>query len=357
MTETKHGYLVLADISGYTGYLARVELEHAHEILSDLLEGIVEQFKNALVISKLEGDAVFAYANEEKIARPESLLELIETTYISFRRRRDGSQRSSTCTCRACQNTGSLELKFFVHHGDYIVQSISGIRELVGSDVNLVHRLMKNHITEKTGWPAYVLFTEKALHSLNLPLENMHEQEETYEHLGPVQTRTFNLHPRYEELILTQRVLVSPEEADMIFEKEFSHPVNIVWDWIMDISKRNLAMDGKAHWKAAARNKGRTLPGSTNHCAHGKGVSIETILDWRPFEYSTVESRDGGMVFRETMIFTTGETDGRTKVKVLLKLYGPRPVFLSVLMFRVMFKWENPYLKWFAAIESHLNQN
>ncbi|MEW5940358.1 MAG: DUF2652 domain-containing protein, partial [Chloroflexota bacterium] len=141
MAETRHGYLVLADISGYTGYLAQVELEHAQEILADLLECIVERFKTALTISKLEGDAVFANVDEEKIPRPESLLELIEATYVEFRRRRDSSLRATTCACRACQSMSSLELKFFVHHGDYMVQSIAGIRELVGSDVNLIHRL------------------------------------------------------------------------------------------------------------------------------------------------------------------------------------------------------------------------
>jgi hypothetical protein len=32
--ETQHGYLVLADISGYTSYLAGVELTHARDINS-----------------------------------------------------------------------------------------------------------------------------------------------------------------------------------------------------------------------------------------------------------------------------------------------------------------------------------
>ena len=30
--ETQHGYLVLADISGYTSYLAGVELTHSREM-------------------------------------------------------------------------------------------------------------------------------------------------------------------------------------------------------------------------------------------------------------------------------------------------------------------------------------
>jgi hypothetical protein len=54
-TKTQHGYLILADLSGFTSYLAGVELEHAHEILTELLELIVERLKSALTISKLEG--------------------------------------------------------------------------------------------------------------------------------------------------------------------------------------------------------------------------------------------------------------------------------------------------------------
>src|SRR6202142_1318178 len=138
-SETEHGYLVLADISGYTSYVEKVELDHANEILTDLLEAIVEQFKSMLTISKLEGDAVFCNINETQLPRPEALLELIEDTYIEFCRRRDSSQRRTSCDCRACQSMPSLELKFFIHYGDYIVQYISGIRELVGSDVNLIH--------------------------------------------------------------------------------------------------------------------------------------------------------------------------------------------------------------------------
>jgi|SRR5687767_6989256 len=77
---TQHGYLVIADISGYTSFVAGTELEHSYEILSDLLNTIYEKIEFLLTIHKLEGDAVFAYAPESKIARGETLLELIEVT-------------------------------------------------------------------------------------------------------------------------------------------------------------------------------------------------------------------------------------------------------------------------------------
>src|SRR5690242_21089810 len=98
-TTTEHGYLVLADISGYTAYLAGVELEHAHDILSDLLEHIVNQLRPTLMIAKLEGDAVFAYLPETKMQRGETLVELVESAYATFRNRRDAVQRRTTCEC------------------------------------------------------------------------------------------------------------------------------------------------------------------------------------------------------------------------------------------------------------------
>lgn len=354
MAETKHGYLVLADISGYTSYLANVELEHANEILTSLLEVIVENFKTVLTISKLEGDAVFANVDEEKIARPESLLELIENTYFAFRRYRDSSKRSSTCVCKACQNMSGLELKFFVHHGDYIVQNISGIRELVGSDVNLIHRLTKNHITENTKWNAYVLFTKTAMDCIGLSLDDAHTQDESYEHLGTLQTQTVNLIPRYEAFVSTQRVIVTPEEADMITTYEFDYPLATIWDWVMDIQKRNLAMGEMGQWKIISRTKGRTGVGSSNHCAHGKGASIETILDWRPFEYVTIESVDGMMAFREMMIFTSLNDNQSTKVECRVKLLKPIPLFVTRVIMKMQFKKENPYLMWFKQIDKLL---
>ncbi len=56
MTETQHGYLLLADISGYTSYVASTELSHSQEILSELLECIIERFKPLITVSKIESD-------------------------------------------------------------------------------------------------------------------------------------------------------------------------------------------------------------------------------------------------------------------------------------------------------------
>ncbi|HKY56401.1 MAG TPA: DUF2652 domain-containing protein, partial [Anaerolineales bacterium] len=155
VNETQRGYLLLADISGYTSYVASTELTHSQDILSELLELIIDRIKPLMTIAKIEGDAVFAYTSETKITRGEAIFELIESTYVAFRSRREAAHRRTTCTCNACRNIPSLDLKFIIHHGDYFVQDIAGIKELVGSDVNLIHRPLKNHVSESTGWRAY----------------------------------------------------------------------------------------------------------------------------------------------------------------------------------------------------------
>src|SRR6266496_1523492 len=101
MSTTQQGYLVIADISGYTSFVAITELEHAQDILSELLELIIERFKPWLSIHKIEGDAIFAYTLKSNIERGETLFELIETTYFAFRSRREAAQHRTACTCNA----------------------------------------------------------------------------------------------------------------------------------------------------------------------------------------------------------------------------------------------------------------
>jgi Protein of unknown function (DUF2652) len=196
--KTQTGYLVLADISGYTSFVAQTEIEHADIALSHLLETIVEQLSACLIISKLEGDAVFCYCEEGNFPQGKSLLEMIDHTYLAFRDKAQDLWAHSTCDCKACKAIPSLDLKFMVHYGDFVIQQIAGIKDLLGTDVNLIHRLMKNHVAESTGWQGYALFTNQGLERLQTDKAAFVQQTESYEHLGDVETYVMDMHVRYE---------------------------------------------------------------------------------------------------------------------------------------------------------------
>jgi hypothetical protein len=191
------GYLVLADISGYTGFQAKTELDHAQLAISYLLETIVEQLGSVLTIVELEGDAVFAYIEDSRRPNDATLLGLLDQTYHAFRDKSLSLHKDTTCKCRACEALPMLDLKFMVHHGEFIVQQLAGRQSLFGTDITLVHRLMKNKVSESTGWSGYALFTRQGIENCKGDKSVFVQRWEAYEHLGEVEIYVANLDARY----------------------------------------------------------------------------------------------------------------------------------------------------------------
>jgi hypothetical protein len=287
----------------------------------------------------LEGDAVFAYAPAMQINRGELILEMVEACYFAFRDRVTSIDRGTTCQCNACRAIPNLDLKFLIHFGEYMMQSISGINELVGSDVNLVHRLAKNSLNEETGWTAYAMFTEESLQQMNLSNDGMHALVESYVHLGEVSTFSINMRDRYEEMVENREAYLTEAEADASLDFELEIPVPVAWEWVTNVQKRTLASEGVT-WSNFARVGGRTGVGTTNHCAHGEGeISVETILDWRPFEYFTSDTQskiDKKSMFDmlNTQIFKSIDDGKKTLLTFRVKFHKPNPIL----------KWVFPFL-------------
>ena len=106
--------LLIADISGYTSYLAGVELDHAQDILADLIGTVVTTLRPTFRLAKLEGDAAFMEAAEADLDGS-LLLDVIERCYFGFRRRRRDVRQATSCECDACIRIPDLILKFVSH--------------------------------------------------------------------------------------------------------------------------------------------------------------------------------------------------------------------------------------------------
>jgi hypothetical protein len=355
-TNTQHGYLVIADISGYTSFVAKTELEHSQEILTELLELLITRFQPLMTISKLEGDAVFVYAPEEVFVCSETLIDFVESMYVAFRDKQLSMKRATTCICNACSNISSLDLKFFIHCGDYIRQRVADIKELVGSDVNLVHRLTKNHVTEATGWRAYMMFTEPCVNHNGLNLIDPHIQMEAYESLGEIKTFNIDLHKRYKEICEARCIVLEEKEADFIFQMDFPTPPSVTWEWIHNPEKRNIWGGVPDAWSVADRPQGRSGVGSSNHCAHGNSVSIQVVMDWHPFEYYTLHSFEKGKhAFTETMHFEA-LPNGGTRVHDVLKMHLPIPRFLRSAALKFVLITQHHYDKAMARAAQLANE-
>jgi hypothetical protein len=67
LPHPESAYFVIADISGYTSFLAGVELDHAQDIIADLMDTVVKGLRPPFRLAKFEGDAAFVYAATAKI--------------------------------------------------------------------------------------------------------------------------------------------------------------------------------------------------------------------------------------------------------------------------------------------------
>jgi hypothetical protein len=206
--------LLIADISGYTRCLAAVELDHAHDILADLIGTVVTALRPTFRLAKLEGDAAFVVAPAGKLDGT-LLLDTVERCYFGFRRRRRDVRQATSCPCNACTRIPDLNLKFVIHDGLVMRQRMAGREELVGSDVIVVHRLPKNDVAERLGIGAYALFTQAGVDAVAIEPTALGMQPlvETYEHVGEVGTWVLDLERRWQEEEARQRVFVAPVQS------------------------------------------------------------------------------------------------------------------------------------------------
>jgi uncharacterized protein YndB with AHSA1/START domain len=282
--------LVIADISGYTGYLAGVELDHAQDILADLVDTVVGGLRPTLRLAKLEGDAAFAYVIAETVD-PSLLQDTIEATYFAFQRRLRDIKQASQCECNACILIPSLDLKFVVHHGLVIVQHVAGNEELVGRDVILIHRLLKNSIQEATGVGAYALYTQQCVDVMGFDpaAQGMVPHTEVVDIIGEVRAWVRDLATAWREEQLRRPVIVGADDAEKIYTFETAAAPPLVWEFLTSPARR-------PQWSAGTDRvledtvAGRRGAGTTNHCVHGRDAIIEEILDWRPYDYWTTRS-------------------------------------------------------------------
>ncbi len=311
---TERGYIVISDITGYTAFLSGSELEHAEDSLKSLLDLLVEETKPPLVISRLQGDAVISYAPQNSILQGQTLVEMIENTYVAFRQARQRMRLNTTCPCNACQNIPNLDLKFFVHFGEFALQETPTYTELVGVDVNLIHRLMKNSIREATGISAYAAYTAAAVNALGMEdfAKELANHAESYEHFGDVQVFVQDLTPVWKKESVRQRVFVEPQDALFILEGELPISPALAWDYATKPEFRSMFFNADT-MELEDLEGGRAGAGSAYYCAHGKEVFTHPILDWKPFQYYTVEVN---ALFGRKVHITTGlvPTENGTRV-------------------------------------------
>ncbi|MGC5076557.1 DUF2652 domain-containing protein [Agrococcus sp. DT81.2] len=155
---TERAALLIADIGGYTDYMGshRMTLAHAEVNTGRMLDRIVDAAPGFELI-EIEGDAAFLTCRVGRDGRVAigDILNAAVAMHRAFHREREYVV-ANLCPCGGCRQARDLKLKFVAHVGDVASQTIRGRKKLVGIDVILAHRLLKNSVPI----PEYVLLSE-----------------------------------------------------------------------------------------------------------------------------------------------------------------------------------------------------
>ena len=284
------GFLLIADITGYTAYLARGEIEHAPTIAGDLLETIIGRLEPPFRLAKFEGDAAFLWVEDGR-AEGSLLLDAIEAAYVAFRRRLRSIAQATSCNCNACQRAPRLDLKFFVHRGQYVRSRIASRDELAGASIIVVHRLLKGataaslHGADGSA-SGFAVFTEDALGRLGVEPAALELSEgvESIEHLGEVVTFTQDLEQRWQVEAARRRLGGGGQEPIFDLAVEVEVPASVAWAHLTSPALRP-GWEGVIRIEETAP-EGRRGVGTTSRCVTGVLASLEEIVDWQPFEHA-----------------------------------------------------------------------
>ena len=229
------------------------------------------------------------------------LLDTIERCYFGFRRRRRDVRQATSCECNACARIPDLDLKFVVHHGEAIVQKVAGRQELLGSDVIVVHRLLKNEVVERLGIDAYALISQACIDAPDLDPAalGMRAHTETYDRIGDVPAGSTTSSVAGRRKRLARASSSRPEDADPHrLGPDRRVPPQVAWEFLTTPGQRMswqpwvTEVDGRGRRRRPARARARRTTACTARTRSSRRSSTGGRTTTSPTGRSSTRRRD-----------------------------------------------------------------
>jgi len=228
--------ILIADISGYTEFVAATEIMHSSHILSELLEVIAKETTSEFTLTEVEGDALLLCRKGDAI-EIEDLVKICENTFIAFHTYLRIIKRDTVCQCGACTGAERLCIKFVAHFGDIQEIKIGKFSKPSGLAMVVVHRLLKNTVT----FPTYILLTNVLAEAGKLQSGNGDwvAGKADYKGIPTVEHQSISLLPlvpRVPEAPPLTRVTYGPQTETL--ELEVKAPFSTVFNAIADPAQK-----------------------------------------------------------------------------------------------------------------------
>lgn len=188
--------ICIPDISGFTQFMSKTDSGLNSKVIPSLLNEIIYANEIGLRVSEIEGDAVLFYKSG-KLPSLKSLINQCKVFYKQFYKELDALEIEHRTTNGSEHIPKTLGLKIILHYSEEVdsVQIGKHIK-LIGEDVIIAHRLLKNEISDDE----YLLLSEDLLNqysfedlSTKLYWDEIKNGQNFYEHIGKVNYKSIDL--------------------------------------------------------------------------------------------------------------------------------------------------------------------
>ena len=283
MSNEKKALIFIPDISGFTRFVNNTEIQHSQHIIEELLEVLLDSNQLNLKVSEIEGDAILFY-REGDSPLPNEIGDQIKKMFINFHSYIKIIERDTVCQCGACKTASELTLKFFIHHGEVGISKIRDHTKLMGKNVIIAHRLMKNNVKSDE----YLLMTDdfsklydQSQLNDSLNWSDLFEGKISYDHIGEVCYKYIELSPLHEQIRPVEPVQDAKKFFNPIVSSiQIDMPIDSVYRIATDLSLRTEWSEGLE--KITFDEKEIPRIGSKHICKLSAGlVELQTIQNKR----------------------------------------------------------------------------
>ena len=185
-------FFCVPDITGFTKFIATTDIQFSTEVIPALLRKLIDANILKMNVAEIEGDAIFFYKSG-RLPAVNRVAEQCKLLYKTFSDFLDNLEKTDPENYNKYLSDSQLGLKIIIHYGHVSLANIKGRIKLLGEDVIIAHKLLKNRIAE----PNYILLTEKYLGKVRnrekleqwFHWEELHAGAETYDYIGEVPYR------------------------------------------------------------------------------------------------------------------------------------------------------------------------
>jgi len=304
--DTQPALIFIPDISGFTKFVNETGTQLSRNLIADLLEIIIEANILDMTLAEIQGDAVLFY----RLGEPPTVQEVInqcKQIFLDFQNYLKIVERDTRSELSASVTDSDLTLKIVVHYGVLSVTNIRDHIKLMGKDMIIAHRLLKNNVTGDE----YVLLSESYLQTQpeesikpNFSWTQLQRGFTNYEHLGDIYYRYAYLTP-LRLLVTNSRPIENKQSFNQVISVQVAipAPARFVLRVISNFRLKPAWIVGmqKVHFDITKANR----MGFAYKCDLNRGQidiqTIQTFIGEKKIEY--VEKVANFRIFPNSLLF------------------------------------------------------